>query len=43
MGEGGGVMFWIGLVIGLFIGASFGLLVIGLCAAAAKGDEHLRE
>ena len=34
-------MFWIGLLIGLLIGATLGLLVAGLCAAAARGDEHL--
>jgi hypothetical protein len=30
--------FWWGLVIGLFCGANIGLLVIGLCLAAQKGD-----
>ena len=34
-------MFWIGLVIGLFVGVPFGLLLMGLCSAAAKGDRHL--
>lgn len=31
-------MFWLGLVIGLFVGANIGLFVIGLCLAAQKGD-----
>ena len=34
-------MFWIGLLIGLFIGVPFGLLVAGLCVAAANGDRHI--
>jgi ABC-type uncharacterized transport system permease subunit len=36
-------MFWIGLLIGLFVGANLGFLLAGLCVAAAKGDEHLCE
>jgi len=38
--------FWIGFicfVIGLFIGANVGLLVIALCMAASRGDRHLEE
>ena len=31
-------MFWIGLVIGLFVGANVGFLVIALCQSAARGD-----
>jgi len=34
-------MFWIGLVIGLFVGAPFGVLLAALCVAAARGDRHL--
>ena len=36
-------MFWIGLVIGLFVGVQIGLLLVGLCSAAARGDRHLEE
>ncbi len=36
------MMFWIGLLIGLFVGANVGLLVIALCQAAARGDRHLK-
>ena len=34
-------MFWIGVVIGLFVGANVGLLVIALCQAAARGDRMI--
>ena len=36
------MMFWIGVVIGLLVGANIGLLVIALCLAAARGDRHLK-
>jgi len=29
-------MFWIGLVIGLFVGAPFGVLLAALCVAAGE-------
>lgn len=32
-----------GLVVGLFVGVPFGMLLFALCAAAAAGDRHLRE
>ncbi len=32
-------MLWIGILIGLFIGANVGLFVIGLCVASKKGDD----
>lgn len=32
-------MFIIGLLIGLFVGATAGVVIAGLCAAAGKGDE----
>ena len=32
------MMFWIGLVIGLFVGANVGLLVIALCKISARAD-----
>ena len=32
-------MIFVGIVIGMFIGASFGVVIAGLCAAAWKGDE----
>jgi uncharacterized membrane-anchored protein YhcB (DUF1043 family) len=32
---------WIGLVIGLFIGAGVGFLAAGLCAAAKEGDKQI--
>jgi len=35
--------FWLGMLIGTFLGASLGALMIGLCNAAAYGDEHLEE
>ena len=31
-------MFWLGLVIGLFVGTIFGVLIVALCQAAANGD-----
>ena len=34
------MMFWIGLIIGLFVGTLFGVLIIALCKAAANGDEQ---
>ena len=33
--------FWWGLMIGLFVGASLGLVVAGLCACASRGDKQL--
>jgi gas vesicle protein len=35
----GRVAFWVGLLVGLFVGACFGLVIAGLMAAAARGDE----
>jgi ABC-type uncharacterized transport system permease subunit len=32
-------MLWIGILIGIFLGANFGILVITICAAANKGDQ----
>jgi hypothetical protein len=31
-------MFWIGLIVGLFIGANIGLLAIALCVAATHPE-----
>lgn len=32
-------MILIGIIIGLFIGTTFGVVIAGLCAAAGKGEE----
>jgi len=32
-------MFWIGLIIGVFVGAFLGMLAMALCAAAGRSDE----
>jgi hypothetical protein len=32
-------MLWIGILIGIFLGANFGIVVITMCAAANKGDQ----
>lgn len=32
-------MLWIGIVIGLFLGANFGVFIITMCSAANKGDQ----
>jgi hypothetical protein len=32
-------MLWIGIVIGLFLGANIGAFIIGMCVAANKGDK----
>ena len=34
-------MFWLGLIIGLFVGTIFGVLVIAMCQAAARGDRMM--
>lgn len=31
-------MLWIGLLIGLFLGANIGIFFIGMCVSANKGD-----
>jgi hypothetical protein len=33
-------MFWIGLAIGMFIGANVELFLAALCVAAARGDRQ---
>jgi len=33
--------FWTGLVLGLFIGANVGVVVVALLVAAAKGEPEL--
>ena len=35
-------MFWVGLAIGMFIGANFGFLIAALFAAARYGDVKTR-
>jgi gas vesicle protein len=32
-------MVWIGIIIGIFLGANIGLITIALCLSAKKGDE----
>jgi len=32
-------MFWLGLVVGLFVGAWLGVLVLALCIAGRREDE----
>jgi hypothetical protein len=34
------IMLWIGLLIGMFLGANIGLIVIAMCIAANKRDEQ---
>jgi hypothetical protein len=34
-------MFWIGLVVGACIGTIFGVMIIALCQAAARGDRMI--
>jgi hypothetical protein len=34
-------MFWLGLIIGMMIGGTLGLIVAGLCASAAEQDERM--
>jgi hypothetical protein len=38
MSEG---LFWIGLRIGLFVGANMGILIIALYMAAGRGDKEM--
>ena len=35
--------FWIGFGCGLFIGVNLGVLILGLCLAAKKGDTDARD
>jgi hypothetical protein len=37
------MMFAYGLIVGLFVGIPLGMLLIGLCHAAAVGDRHLED
>jgi hypothetical protein len=32
-------MLWIGLLIGIFLGANFGVFIITMCMSAKKGDK----
>jgi len=32
-------MLWIGIIIGIFLGANLGIFIITICAAANKGDQ----
>lgn len=34
-------MFWIGLIIGLIIGAPFGIFILGLISASARNDKYV--
>ena len=34
-------MFWIGLLIGLFVGANVGMLVLALCKISASADKRM--
>jgi len=31
-------MLWIGIIIGIFLGANIGIFVIAMCLSAEKGD-----
>jgi hypothetical protein len=31
-------MLWIGVIIGIFLGANFGILIISMCISAKDGD-----
>ena len=32
-------MLWVGIIIGIFLGANFGIIVISMCLSARKGDK----
>jgi len=36
-------MFVIGLIIGLLVGATFGVVLFSLCVVASDADDHLGE
>jgi len=33
------MMFWIGLIVGMFVGATVGIFAVSLCVAANNGDK----
>ena len=35
-------MFYIGLVIGLFVGATLGILILGMCFMAKEADDNVQ-
>ena len=39
-GGNSGIMFWIGLGVGIFIGFFLGMLTLGLCVLAREADEQ---
>jgi Na+/H+ antiporter NhaA len=32
-------MLWVGIIIGLFLGANFGIFLIAMCLSASEGDK----
>ena len=35
--------FWSGLVLGIFVGANVGFIILALCRSASRGDQLMRE
>jgi hypothetical protein len=33
-------MFWIGMIVGVYIGTTFGFVVLALCYAASNGESE---
>jgi uncharacterized membrane-anchored protein YhcB (DUF1043 family) len=34
-------MFWIGLIIGLFVGTMFGVIIVAMCVSAGDADKQM--
>ena len=41
--EEGAWMFWIGLLVGLFVGGTVGVVIMGVIAVGSSGDERWEE
>jgi hypothetical protein len=35
------MLFWLGLIVGLFIGGTLGVFVMACCAASSRADEKM--
>jgi hypothetical protein len=33
-------MLWLGILIGIFLGANIGIVVLAMCMSAKQGDNH---
>jgi uncharacterized membrane-anchored protein YhcB (DUF1043 family) len=36
-------MFWIGILIGMFLGVNIGIFILAICVGANEGDSRLKK